>query len=45
MAGLRFILSHCGVWQVRFIPSDLRALHLELFTLLSFFDFLRDHQP
>jgi len=43
-AALRFILSHCGVRQVRLIPSDSRALHLELFTLLSIFDFLRLHQ-
>jgi hypothetical protein len=40
-AALRFILSHCGVRQVRLIPSDLRALHLELFTLLSAVNFLR----
>jgi hypothetical protein len=25
-AALRFILSHCSVRQVRFIPLDLRAL-------------------
>jgi len=43
-AALRFILSHCGVRQVRLIPSDLRALHMELFTLLSVIDFLQDHQ-
>jgi hypothetical protein len=43
-AALRFILSHCGVRQVRLIPLDLRALHLELFTLLSAFDFLRARQ-
>jgi hypothetical protein len=31
-AVLRCILRHCSVRKVRFIPQDLRALHLELFT-------------
>jgi hypothetical protein len=43
-AALRFFLSHCGVQHVRLISSDVRALHLELFTLLSVPDFLRLHQ-
>jgi len=33
----RCILVHCGVQEVRLIPSDLRALHLELFTVPSDF--------
>jgi hypothetical protein len=36
-AALRFILSYCGVRQVRPIFSDVRALHLKLFTLLPVF--------
>jgi hypothetical protein len=31
-AVLRCILRHCSVRKVRFIPQDLRALHIELFT-------------
>jgi hypothetical protein len=30
--------------NLRLIPQDLLALNLELFTLPSNFDFLRDHQ-
>jgi len=36
-AALRCILGHCGVQEVRLIPSDLRALHLKLFTVPSDF--------
>ena len=43
-SALRCILRHCSVLKVRLIPQDLRALNLELFTLPSNFDFLRDHQ-
>jgi hypothetical protein len=32
---LRFIFRHCDVPYVRLIPQDLRALHLELFTVPS----------
>jgi len=39
---LRCIFRHCGVPYVRLIPQDLRALNLELFTLPSESDFLRD---
>jgi len=46
-AALRFILSHCGVQQVRLIPSDLRALpanflraRLKYGYLLTFYDFI-----
>jgi hypothetical protein len=38
---LRFICSHCGARQVFIIPSDLRASHPGLFTVLSLFGFLR----
>jgi hypothetical protein len=31
-------------FHVRFIPQDLRALHLDLFSLPSDFDFLRNYQ-
>ena len=41
-AVLRCILRHCSVLYVRLIPQDLRALNLELFTLSSIFNFLRD---
>ena len=41
---LRCILRHYDVLSVRLIPQDLRALNLELFTLPSSLDFLRDHQ-
>jgi len=43
-SALRCILRHCSVLYVRFVPQDLRALNLELFTLPSNFDFLRDCQ-
>ena len=43
-SALRCILRHCSVLYVPFVPQDLRALNLELFTLLSDFDFLRDYQ-
>ena len=43
-SALRCILSHCSVLYVRFVPQDLRALNLDLFTLPSDFDFLRIHQ-
>jgi hypothetical protein len=32
-AALRFIFRRCDVPHVRLTPQDLRALHLELFTL------------
>jgi hypothetical protein len=41
---LRCLLRHCDVLSVRLIPRDLRALNLELFTVPSSLDFLRDHQ-
>ncbi len=31
-------------FSVRLIPQDLRALHLNLFSLPSYFDFLQRHQ-
>jgi hypothetical protein len=34
-AALRFIFRRCDVPKVRLTPQDLRALHLELFTLPS----------
>jgi hypothetical protein len=30
-------VNHCGVQEVRLIPSDLHALHLKLFTVPSDF--------
>jgi hypothetical protein len=40
---LRYILRHCGVGKLRLIPQNLRALHLELFSLPSESDFLLFH--
>jgi hypothetical protein len=34
-AALHFVFRHCDVRQVRLIPQDLRALHLELFAVPS----------
>jgi len=36
-AALRFVFRHCDVQQVRLVPQDSRALHLELFTVSSFY--------
>jgi len=41
-SALRCIPRHCDVLYVRLIPRNLRALNLELFTLPSKYDFLRD---
>ena len=43
-SALRCIPRHCDVLYVRLIPRNLRALNLELFTLPSKSDFLRDRQ-
>jgi hypothetical protein len=44
--GLRCAVSLVitAYFSVRFIPQDLRALHLDLFSLPSDSDFLRNHQ-
>jgi len=34
-AALRFIFRHCDPPEADLIPQDLRALHLELFTVPS----------
>jgi hypothetical protein len=44
-AALRFAFVVAAYQQVRLAPQVLRALHMELFTLPSQSDFLRDHQP
>jgi hypothetical protein len=43
-SALCCILRHCSVLYVRFVPQDLRALNLDLFTLPSDFDFFRIDQ-
>jgi len=41
-AGLRSASSFVTAYfSVRLIPQDLRALHLDLFSLPSYFDFLQ----
>jgi hypothetical protein len=44
--GLRCATSFviAAYFSVRLIPQDLRALHLDLFSLPSDFDFLRNQQ-
>jgi acyl carrier protein len=42
ISALRCIPHHCGVRKVRLILRNLRRLELELFTLPSKADFLRD---
>jgi hypothetical protein len=44
--GLRSVSSFVTAAYscVRLIPQDLRALHLDLFSLPSDLDFLRNHQ-
>ncbi len=44
--GLRCAASFviAAYFSVRLIPQDLRALHLDLFSLPSDSDFLRNHQ-
>ena len=39
MQRSRCILRHCSVLYVRFVPQDLRALNLDLFTLPSVLTF------
>ena len=41
---LRCTLRHRDVLSVRLTPQELRALNLELFTLSSNSDFLRDYR-